>query len=182
MATSKTSSFWLTETITFTAAGVSTASIDLGAYVDVGDQQAIGVEQVDFIFQRYDTASEVYDSALGAAFATDGTLSIQVTDLNRGGSIVRADDRSLVGSGALMYDTANIASRDTDMFPDNYGPAAAQGTKIVVNDNMYITGDMNGTLNANNNVVVTARIKAKIIKLSKNDWMSIAIQSTAADN
>jgi len=29
---------------------------------------------------------------------------------------------------------------------------------------------------------VTARIKARIVKLSQKDWMSIAIQSTASDN
>jgi len=43
MATSKTGSFWLTETIqqpiNHPADTPLTATIDLGAYVDVGDQQ-----------------------------------------------------------------------------------------------------------------------------------------------
>ena len=31
-------------------------------------------------------------------------------------------------------------------------------------------------------VFVTARVKARVVKLASKDWMAIAIQSTAADN
>ena len=65
MAKSKTGSFWLTETIqqdiNHAADTPLVATIDLGAYVDVGDQQAIAVEQVDFIWQREDNATDVLD-------------------------------------------------------------------------------------------------------------------------
>ena len=55
MATAKTGSFYLTETITLPAAsGPGTriqGSIDLGAYVNVATGQAVAVESVDFIWQ-----------------------------------------------------------------------------------------------------------------------------------
>jgi len=48
MATSKTGSFWLTEEVTLdTVDTVVTGTIDLGAYVDVGDQQALAIESVE---------------------------------------------------------------------------------------------------------------------------------------
>ena len=54
MAKSKTASFWLTESVTIGATESSaTGTIDLGAYVDVGDQQALAVEEVDVIWQTY---------------------------------------------------------------------------------------------------------------------------------
>ena len=54
MATSKTSSFWLTEVVSLPLTAVTgdraEGTIDLGAYVDVGDQQALAIEQVDIIW------------------------------------------------------------------------------------------------------------------------------------
>jgi len=58
MATAKTGSFYLTETITFPAASASgtriQGSIDLGAYVNVATGQAIAIDEVDFVFQHGD--------------------------------------------------------------------------------------------------------------------------------
>jgi len=64
MATSKTGSFWLTEAVEFGIADISgtvvSGTIDLGAYVDVGDQQAIAIESVDFMWQRGDAYAGDY--------------------------------------------------------------------------------------------------------------------------
>lgn len=171
----KTSSFWLSERITLSTNDATTASIDLGAYVDVADRQAIAIEEVDFIIQGKDASSP-----LTAEFSSDATIFMQLTDLNRGSSIVFADDRALVASGVLaLDDSANIFSKETDTFPDVMGPSAV---RLVVNDQLYCTALASGTLISERQVNVTVRIKAHVKTLSAKDWMAIAIQSTAADN
>jgi hypothetical protein len=179
MATAKTSSFILTERITVTAGGAVgavTGTIDLGAYVDVVGRMAVAVESVDFVWQGATPGAEV-PVILGA---NNGAYA-QLTDLNRGGVLVFADDRALIASGTLYVDGQLNPSLDMDVYPDNFGPVTAQGTKLVVNDQMYFTGQANavggtGPLN------IVARITCKIVRLSNQDWMSLALQSTAADN
>ena len=172
MATKKTSMFTLTERLTMTSTATTFATIDLGSYVDVGDRQALQIHSVDFIFQGA-TANGSPTASLGAT----GNVFVQVTDLNRGG-LVFADDRALVASANLTYDTDGILSEAADMFPDNYGKGADDG-RFVVNDQLYIAGRAN-PLAADLNV--TIRVNASIVTLSQKDFMSIAIQSTAADN
>jgi len=174
MATKKTAIFTLTERLTISASGTDTfAAIDLGSYVDVGDRQALQVHSVDFIFQGNQPASSVTGAMGGTGF-----VQVQVTDLNRGG-LVFANDRALVASGNLEYDTDGFLNNTTDMFPDNFGKGSDDG-RFIVNDNLYITGRTSAlgatTLN------VTVRVNASIVTLSSKDFMAIAIQSTAADN
>ena len=184
MATAKTSSFWLTEAMDLTALGtVEQSTIDLGAYVDVGDQQAVAIEQVDFIYMHHDLVPNQYSYNLAAISAADFTTSVQLTDLNPGQVIVRADDRSLVAGGALMFDDSNnTSSMGADLYPDEFGPKLSDA-RIVVNDQLYLNAAQSITGPAPNQAqTVIVRIKAKIVKLSTKDWMAIAIQSTAADN
>jgi len=177
MATAKTSSFILSERVTVSAAATPvTGTIDLGAYVDVADRQAIAVESVDFIWQATTPASEV-PAVLGA---NNGAFA-QITDLNRGGVPVFADDRALVASGQLYCDVGLNPTNSMDLYPDNYGPSSAQGARLVVNDQMYFTCQANA-IAAASALNVIARITCKVVKLSNKDWMAIAIQSTAADN
>ena len=159
-----------------TAAGTPvTATIDLGAYVDVADRQAIAIEEVDFIFQG--TAA---DTPLTTSMGGDSTAFVQVSDLNRGGTIQFADDRALVASGMLMLDYSNNAvDKESDHFPDVFG--ARDGVRLVVNDQLYITGESSAVAGSNS-VNCTVRIKAHVASLTAKDWMAIAIQSTAADN
>lgn len=185
MASAKTSSFWLTESIEVAAAaaGPAGATIDLGSYIDVGDQQALAIESIDWILQRYDEATDTYSGELTGLVASNCMFGMQVTDLNRGTAMVRADDRALISSGAIYLDQANnIVSTGSDFFPDNYGPAAAQDARLVVNDQLYVTVQQNVNNVAANRSVYTCTLKCKIVKLSKSDWMAIAIQATAADN
>jgi len=183
MATSKTGSFWLTETIQQPAAHPAdtpiVATLDLGAYVDVGDQQAVAVEQVDFIWQREDPVTGILDVQLASALTGDGGCGVQVCDLNPGTtSLLRADDNTLIASGALQTDTAGIVSQ-VDFFPDTFGKL--DEARMVVNDQLYIITS-NSQPVSTAALFVTVRIKARIVKLSNRDWISIAIQSTAADN
>jgi len=181
MAKSKTGSFWLTETVELAAAtgagGRATGTLDLGAYVDVGDQQAIAVESVDFIWQ----VGPDYGSDIASMLVGHGSLGAQLTDLNPSGVFVRADDNSLVGSGTINGDaTTSSVYEGTDFYPDNFGKL--DEARMIVNDSLYITvGNDNTAINAWT-VYCTARIKCRIVKLGTKDWMSIAIQSTASDN
>jgi len=182
MATSKTGSFWLTEELSLASvATMFQGTIDLGAYVDVGDQQAIAVEQIDFITQGYDTALNHYNNTLTGTVSANAAVSFQLSDLNPGTVFLAASDNSLIGSGTLMWDDTNfIESSAADFFPDIFGKL--DESRMVVNDSLYFVGLCNTTYVADHEIRVTVRIKCRIVKLSTKDWMAIAIQSTASDN
>lgn len=180
MATAKTGSFYLTETVALAAGSAggtrNQASLDLSAYVNVPTGQAIAIDQVDFIFQD---GSDYSSAALGM-LAGNGSLTVQLTDLNPGTNFVRADDHSLIASGSLNVDVANnITSSNTDLFPDNFGPTSLSEAFMVVNDNLYLTAGNSFSAVAGSAVYVTVRVRARVVKLSSKDWMAIAIQSTA---
>jgi len=174
MATKKTSMFTLTERVTVSAAGTDTfATIDLGSYVDVGDRQAVQIHSVDYIVQGT-TASATIAASLGS-----GEVQCQLTDLNRGG-LVFANDRALVSSMKLILDTDAYLSRNTDLYPDNYGKGSDDG-RYVVNDQLYVTA-RTSAIQSSQSVNITVRVNASIVTLGAKDFMAIAIQSTAADN
>ena len=175
MSKKKTSTFYLTERLTITATDTPvTATIDLGAYVDVADRQAIAIEEVDFIWQGTTAGAEVALS-LGAS----SEAFVQISDLNRGGTIQFADDRALVASGNLATDGQSGMSNHADMYPDVFG--ARDGVRLVVNDQLYLTASASN-IASSKALNVTVRVKAHVASLTAKDWMAIAIQSTAADN
>ena len=183
MATSKTGSFYLTETVTLPAASADgdrvQGTIDLGAYVNVPTGQALAIESVDFVTQR----SAGFDGNVEAYLTGNGSITFQVSDLNPGTAFLRADDHSLVASGSLNIDsTNNIASHSNDFYPDNYGPAALSEAFMVVNDSLYLVGGNDGAVVGTADLLITARVRCRVVKLSQKDWMAIEIQSTAADN
>lgn len=187
MARSKTGSFWLTETVRLSDNTIQQGTIDLGSYVDVGDQQAIAVEEVDFVVQWQDTtatATNFYYLPGGLIGNALSTFAMQLTDLSRGTtSMVVDNDRALVASGSLNIDAANnITSIGPNVYPDTYGKL--DEARMVVNDQLYCTAQLQGSAvaSADDDFLITFRIKCRIVKLDKRDWMSIAIQSTAADN
>jgi hypothetical protein len=181
MATAKTGSFYLTETVTIpdtSASGTRVQGvIDLGAYVNVPTGQAIAVEEIDFIWQVGADFSGSANQALGGL----GCLNAQVVDLNPGTAFIRADDQSLVASQHIDIDQPNnITSESQDLFPDNFGPASLYEAFMVVNDSMYLVAG-NDQSAAADDLYCTVRIRCRVVKLSSKDWMSIAIQSTASD-
>jgi len=183
MATAKTGTFYLTETVTFPAASAAPlrvqGTIDLGAYVNVPTGQAIAVHSIDFIFQNGTGFSgNVEDFLVGS-----GSITTQLTSLNPGTALVRADNQSLIASSALCIDQPNnIASHVSDLFPDNFGPNKLSEAYLVVNDSMFLCAGINGSnSNAANDQFVTVRIRCSVVKLGSSDWMSIAIQQTAND-
>jgi hypothetical protein len=183
MATAKTGSFYLTETIVLPAlAGDNTriqGSIDLGAYVSVAEGLAIAVETVDVIHQ----AGTDFGQAGEQFLAGNGALSTQLTDLNPGNNFVRADNQSLIASSALNIDVPNnIVSHAADLYPDNHGPAALSEAFLCVNSNLYCVAGNDGSGVGAKEVQITFRVKCRVVRLGKMDWMAIAIQSTASDN
>ena len=183
MATAKTGSFYLTETVTIPAASASGTRvqgvIDLGAYVNVATGQAIAVESVDIVIQHGGNFNQVGFNILTA----DGAVSSQLTDLNPGSAFVRADNQSLIASSSLNIDkTNNVLSHMMDLYPDNFGPASLSEAFMVVNDTLYLVAGNDVSAVGAKNVSVTARVRARVVKLSQKDWMAIAIQSTASDN
>jgi len=182
MATAKTGSFYLTETVNLAALDISgtrvQGTVDLGAYVNVPTGQAIAIESVDFIFQNSDAYAGNVTGMLGA----NGGISVQLTDLNPGTVFVRADDQSLIASGSLNIDDANsIATHTADLYPDNFGPASLSEAFMVVNDSLYLVAGNNAAPVGAYPVYITARIRCRVVKLSQTDWMAIAIQATAND-
>ena len=180
MAEPMTNAFYLTESVVIpaaTASGVSTqGTIDLSAYINVPTGQAIAIDSVDFVYQRVPTFGQDVDQMV----AGNGSISVQLTDLNQGTNLVRADNQSLVASGALIIDQANnIASNETDLYPDSFGPSKLSQAFLVVNDSLYLTAMPAGTTIGASDVAVTARIRASVVKLSQRDWIAIALQSTA---
>jgi hypothetical protein len=180
MAKSITGSFYLTETVGLSAAAAdgtrTQATVDLSAYVNVPTGQAIAIESVDFIWQN----GSNFDGNVEGMVSANGALSMQLTDLNPGTVFVRADSQTLVASGSLQIDKANnIASHQSDLYPDNFGPANLSESFLVVNDTLYLTAGVDGADVGAASVYCTARIRCRVVKLSSSDWMAIAIQSTA---
>jgi len=181
MAKAKTGSFWLTESIELTALDtIVQGTIPLSSYVDVGDRQAIAVEEVDFIVQSRDTVNDNVGYSLGGAAGGNTSWGFQVTDLNPNTAFLRADDNSLIASGSLNYDDANsITSIGPDIYPDTFG--TLEDARMVVSSDLFFISVFNlSALAANRSWVVTARCKCKIVTLSLKDFMSIAVQSTAS--
>ena len=184
MATAKTGSFYLTETIVIPAASATATrvqgTIDLGAYVNVATGQALAIESVDIVVQHGGTFNQFGQNM----FTANGVISTQLTDLNPGGAFVRADNQSLIASSSLnIDDTSNILSHQMDLYPDNFGPSALSEAFMCVNDSLYLVGgvDTAGVVGTGD-LFVTARIKSRIVKLGQKDWVAIAIQATASDS
>tara|TARA_Y100001963_G_C6765913_1_gene442203 strand:+ start:130 stop:714 length:585 start_codon:yes stop_codon:yes gene_type:complete len=183
MVKAKTGSFYLTERVTIpgaSAAGTRVqGTIDLGAYVNVPTGQAIAIESVDYIFQVGSTNKGTVDGML----VDNGGLTVQLTDLNPGTVFIRADDHSLISSASMNIDVANcIASHSSDFYPDNFGPSKLAEAFLCVNDTLFLVGGNDNSALTASDVNITARIKCRVVKLDKESWMAIAIQSTASDN
>jgi len=179
MAKAKTGEFWLTETIQLPAASASgtrvMGTIDLGAYVDVGDRQSIEISFVDYIWQQ----SDDYSSDPGGMVAGNATLGAQISDLNPNTLFTLANHNALISSAALSIDQPNnISSHSSDFYPDDF---KGEG-KFVVNDTLYVVAGVDGNAIGAQIVYCTVRCRVKIVTLSMMDYMGLAVQSTASDN
>lgn len=180
MARAKTGSFYLTETVTLPAANPASTpvqgEIDISPYVSIADGHAIAITAVDWIVQEGTTFSQELETML----ASNGAISFQLTDLNPGTALIRADGQSLVASGALNIDQANnIGTHVADIYPDKHGPVKFDDAFLCVNGTLFVNAQNNGALIGAADVMVTCRAKCQIVSLEKRDWISIAVQATA---
>jgi hypothetical protein len=181
MATSKTGTFYLNETVTLPAASASgarvTSTIDIGGLVDVGDQQGLAIEEIDWITQ----VGTDFSGAISQVAASDFALNTQLSDLNPGAAFVRADDNNLISSAHMDVDQGNNSSTESqDFWPDTYGKL--DQSRIVVNDQLYVVGGIDANAAPSIAAVyLTCRIKARVVKLSTKDWMAIAITGVSND-
>jgi len=182
MATSKTSSFWITEYVEIdTGSQNASGTVDIGNLVDVGDQQAFAIEEVDFIWQAHDIAGDSFDGFFAGTVVGDCAFDAQLSDLNPGGAIVRADDNNLIASGTMnINDANNVLSLGPDLYPDTFGKL--DESRMVVNDQLYFVTHSTAVIAAAQGLGCTARIKGRIVKLSTKDWIAIAVTSVSSDN
>jgi hypothetical protein len=183
MATAKTSAFYLTETVTLPAAAVDgdivQSTIDLGAYISVGQGIALAIDKIDFIFQ----VGSQFSTDVGRMLNNNGSLGIQVCDLNPGTLFLRADNQALVASGGLNIDIANnLATHTNDLYPDSWGPSSLADMFLCVQDQLYVTAGVFGADIAASDVECTAVIRARLVKLNSKDWQALVLQSVASDN
>ena len=188
MAKAKTGAFYLTAQVILNATNTAVQdTISLASYVDVADRQGIAIESVDFMYQGYEAAGNNYIPSLAgigvAPLPAQGlTTGVQLLDVQRGTTIVSSADRALVGSAQLVQTPDGGYSHESDLYPDNFGPVATEEARIVVNDTLFLTATSDNDFGGADDMAVTVRVKARIVKLSERDFMSIAITSSAADN
>jgi len=181
MATSRTSSFYLTEAVEIPAGVVAgSATMDVGSLISVGDRQGLAIEGVDIIWQNENTVSGVISAHIAGAMSASGTLECQLTDLNPNGVILRADDNSIIASGALnLDDTNNVTSMVPDIVPDIFG--TLDEARHVISDVLHIVAHTSLAIIAGHSIWATVRIKARIVTLGVKDFMGLAITASQSD-
>jgi len=181
MAKSKTSTFYLNETVEIPALSASgtrvSSTIDIGGLVDVGDQQGLSIEEIDWITQ----VGTDFSGAISQVAASDCALNVQLSDLNPGNAFVRADDNNLISSAHMDIDqSSNSSTESQDFWPDTYGKL--DQSRIVVNDQLYVVAGLDANADPSVTAVfMTCRIKARVVRLSTKDWMAIAITGVSND-
>jgi hypothetical protein len=165
MATKKTNSFYIRETIDVDTS-LNVETMDLSVYVDPVNKQGLLIRQADFIWTEKD------DWVPPAAAAWQATCQIHDTAL---GGLADPENTHQVASGSIVSTDSGSFS-DEDFFPDRLGMAKGEG-RIVVNDTLEICTDGNGTIPTN--YVVTVVLEVQVVKLSEKDYISLALQSVA---
>ena len=175
MAKSLTGTFTITAQVSHTSSGFLVTTIPIGSLIDVGDAQALEIEEVDYIVQSIKTSTGAV-SAIGPLnpFSADDTAGAQLMDRNAG-SFLLANDNNLISSGSMNFDYANIATNSSDFFPDDFQKTNG---RFVVNDELYlVTQCLAGNLTAGMEMSVSVRIRAKVVKLGTRDWMAISLET-----
>tara|TARA_Y100000310_G_scaffold288516_1_gene314199 strand:+ start:852 stop:1388 length:537 start_codon:yes stop_codon:yes gene_type:complete len=174
MAKALTGTFTITSRLSTGAQGYDTATIPIGSLIDVGDAQALEIESVDYIYQAYHTTNAVYEVIHpGMPFGGDVSFGAQLMDRNAQ-TMIPANDNNLISSSAVAYDYANVLTAASDFFPDDFQKTNG---RFVVNDEIYLTSFLSGVTQANTELSVTVRIRAKVVKLSTRDWMAISLET-----
>jgi len=168
MAKAKTSTFYLRETINVDASPQQ-EEMDLTVYVDPVNSQGLLIRAVDFIW--YDSATFL---PLDANADWQGT--IQVHDSSLGG-LADLENEHQIASGSISSVSGSGVFSDQDFFPDRLGMSKGEG-RIVVNDTLELATDAGGS-SIPANMVCTIVMEVQVVKLTKEDYISLALQSVS---
>tara|TARA_B100001245_G_C22852907_1_gene410009 strand:+ start:523 stop:1035 length:513 start_codon:yes stop_codon:yes gene_type:complete len=168
MAKAKTSTFYLRETIAVDATPVQ-SEMDLTVYVDPVNSQGLLIRAADFIWFDSTTFLPLDANA-------DWQAAIQLHDSNLGG-LVDLSNEHQVASGSITSISGSEVSSDQDFFPDRLGMAKGEG-RIVVNDSLEIASDAGGA-SIPANMVCCVVLEVQVVKLNKEDYISLALQSVS---
>lgn len=168
MARAKTAPFYITDNQIGLSTAAESVTIDVGAYVDPADSQGIEIISVDYI---WDDTSNLPISNGG----TDFRATAQLKD-STNGDLVSPTSIHLVSSAHLSYSDVAVTSTDTDVFPDRLG--IGKEGRIVVNDQLEFVTKSSANVASGR---CTVRIMARVVTLTKKDYMTLALQ-TVADN
>lgn len=166
MANTKSKEFTVAQTVNITDSATA-ATISLSPYVDPGDNQGIEIVSVDYIFHNSSTYLP-YEST------TQFVAAVQLKDNVEGGLIDYESIHLVSSAGYFNEDSIGAQGGEGDVFPDTL-PGSG---RAVVNDDLEIVSLCSDALS---NFACTVRVTMRIIKLTKRNWMQIALQ-TVADN
>lgn len=170
MARAKTAPFIITEVINAAnTTSVQSGTLDLSAYVDPGDSQGVEIMAVDYIW--FNAADN-----MPASHTNDFRAIAQLKD-NTNGNLVSYDNIHLVSSGSLYFDSNNVVSNASDVYPDILY-ISKDGGRVTVNDSMEIC--IKSSVGVPN-LACAVRIQLRVISLTKKDYMTLALQ-TVSDN
>tara|TARA_Y100000004_G_C8949060_1_gene427646 strand:+ start:1362 stop:1877 length:516 start_codon:yes stop_codon:yes gene_type:complete len=171
MARAKTAPFYIMEMQTGLSSTAESITVDVGAYVDPADSQGIEILSVDYIWDGTDQLP-INNGA------NDFRATAQLKD-NTTGDLVDPTNLHLISSGHLTYDggqnPAGI-SNVTDVYPDRLG--IGKEGRVVVNDQLEFVVRSSTAVGSGR---CTVRIMARVVTLTKKDYMTLALQ-TVSDN
>lgn len=175
MAKAITGTFTITSSVSLDTAGYGNSTIPIGSLIDVGDAQALEIEEVDYIYQNYDEAADLYE-VIGPSqpFAGDASFGAQLMDRNAGTFLIATDNNLISSSGVQYANAENQTTAATDFYPDDF---QRTNGRFVVNDEVYLVAYSSLVAAADQNLVVSVRIRAKVVKLSTRDWMAISLET-----
>lgn len=166
MARAKTAPFWIAESQTGLSTTAEAVTIDIGAYVDPADSQGLEILKVDYIWD------DIGELPIGV----DTRATAQLKD-NTNGDLVEPTNLHLISSGHIVIDANAFMSSASDVFPDRL-MLGKDGGRVVVNDSLEFV--VRAAANSTNSRC-TVRIMARVVTLTKKDYMTLALQ-TVADN
>lgn len=181
MAKAVSGIFTLTDAVSLNngqSGAANSSTMDIGHMIQVSDRQALEILSVDYLWQNTLTEVGTYSPALGACFGADASTSVQLSDVNPGGSLRAAYDRQLISSTNLHYGHGdNIFTNVSDFQPDDFKGSEGQNGRFVVNDTLYIVADPSVTIVASNACMCTLRIRARIVQLSVKDYVALSLET-----
>jgi len=178
MARRKTSEFYITESVTCTAANTAVqTTIDIGSMIDAAASQGLSITEVDFTFQR--ESSGTFDDVLGSIGAEPFTTSIQLSDRNPQTNIVGNDDLNLIASGNLTVGTGFDRSHAQNLYPDSFSSGANSEGRFVVSDVLYLVAETSNNFAGTGDLYCVVRIRASVVKIEAEDWQAIALSALA---